>query len=84
VLGALASLVRAWNVNLEPSTYESRLFAVAVAPQNSSEQLFSGISALGTLCGATLSDSPISSLAPEELVECRMSAGAARRAYLYG
>lgn len=45
VLHTLASLARAWNVNLEPSTYESRLFAVAVAPQSSSEQLFSGISA---------------------------------------
>jgi putative ABC transport system permease protein len=44
-LAALASLARVWNVNLEPSTYESRLFAVAVAPQSSSEELFSGISA---------------------------------------
>jgi putative ABC transport system permease protein len=44
-LAALRALARAWNVNLEPSTFESRLFAVAVAPQNSSEQLFSGISA---------------------------------------
>jgi putative ABC transport system permease protein len=44
-LAALAALARTWNVNLAPSTFESRLFAVAVAPQNSSEQLFSGISA---------------------------------------
>jgi putative ABC transport system permease protein len=44
-LAALAKLARTWSVNLEPSTFESRLFAVAVAPQNSSEQLFSGISA---------------------------------------
>jgi putative ABC transport system permease protein len=44
-LAALAALARAWNVNLQPSTFESRVFAVAVAPQNSSEQLFSGISA---------------------------------------
>lgn len=44
-LAALTVLARTWNVNLEPSTFESRLFAVAVAPQNSSEQLFSGISA---------------------------------------
>jgi putative ABC transport system permease protein len=43
---ALAALAHSWNVNLEPSTFESRLFAVAVAPQNSSEQLFSGISAV--------------------------------------
>ncbi len=44
-LAALAVLARTWNVNLQPSTFESRVFAVAVAPQNSSEQLFSGISA---------------------------------------
>lgn len=42
---ALAALARNWAVNLEPASVESRLFAVAVAPQNSSEQLFSGISA---------------------------------------
>jgi putative ABC transport system permease protein len=42
---ALAVLARTWNVSLQPSTFESRVFAVAVAPQNSSEQLFSGISA---------------------------------------
>jgi putative ABC transport system permease protein len=45
-LAALALLARVWNVNLESSTFEARLFAVAVAPQDSSEQLFSGISAL--------------------------------------
>lgn len=45
-LGGLTALARRWNVNLRPSTYESRLFAVAVAPENKSEQLFSGISAL--------------------------------------
>ncbi len=43
---ALAALAAKWNVNLQPSTYESRLFAVALAPENKSEQLFSGISAL--------------------------------------
>lgn len=44
-LAALAVLARTWNVNLQPSTFESRLFAVAVAPQSNSEQLFSGIAA---------------------------------------
>ncbi len=43
---ALTALARKWSVNLRPSTFESRLFAVAVAPENKSEQLFSGISAL--------------------------------------
>jgi putative ABC transport system permease protein len=43
---ALAVLAAKWNVNFQPSTYESRSFAVAVAPENKSEQLFSGISAL--------------------------------------
>ncbi|HXB66573.1 MAG TPA: FtsX-like permease family protein [Solirubrobacteraceae bacterium] len=43
---ALAALAAKWRVNLQPSTFESRLFAVAVAPENKSEQLFSGISAL--------------------------------------
>ncbi len=43
---ALASLARKWNVNFQPSTFESRLFSVAVSPENKSEQLFSGISAL--------------------------------------
>ncbi len=43
---ALAALAAKWNVDLRPSTFESRLFSVAVAPENKSEQLFSGISAL--------------------------------------
>jgi putative ABC transport system permease protein len=43
---ALAVLAAKWNVNFQPSTYESQSFAVAVAPENKSEQLFSGISAL--------------------------------------
>jgi putative ABC transport system permease protein len=43
---ALTALARAWNVNLQPSTFESRLFAVAVAPESKSEEVFSGISAL--------------------------------------
>ncbi len=42
----LTRLAERWNVNLQPSTYESRVFAVAIAPENKSEQLFSGISAL--------------------------------------
>lgn len=46
VRAALAGLAAKWNVNLQPSTFESRLFSVAVAPENKSEQLFSGISAL--------------------------------------
>jgi putative ABC transport system permease protein len=43
---ALTRLAARWNVNLEPGTFESRLFAVAVAPESKSEALFSGISAL--------------------------------------
>ncbi len=43
---ALARLAHRWNVNLQPSTFESRVFAVAVSPEDKSEQLFSGISAL--------------------------------------
>ena len=43
---ALAALAAKWSVNLQPSTFESTLFSVAVAPENKSEQLFSGISAL--------------------------------------
>ena len=46
VRAALGRLASKWSVNLQPSTFESRLFAVAVAPENKSEQLFSGISAL--------------------------------------
>jgi putative ABC transport system permease protein len=45
-LAALARLAAKWNVNLQSSSFELRLFAVAVAPENKSEQLFSGISAL--------------------------------------
>jgi putative ABC transport system permease protein len=43
---ALARLAARWDVNLLPSDFNSRLFAVAVAPEGKSEQLFSGISAL--------------------------------------
>ena len=43
---ALARIARKWNVNLQPSTFESRVFAIAAAPESKSEQLFSGISAL--------------------------------------
>jgi putative ABC transport system permease protein len=42
----LARLARTANVNVEPATFDSRLFAVAVAPESQSEELFSGISAL--------------------------------------
>jgi putative ABC transport system permease protein len=43
---ALARLATRWNVNLVPGSFDSRLFAVAVAPESKSETLFSGISAL--------------------------------------
>jgi putative ABC transport system permease protein len=43
---ALVKIARKWRVNFTSSTFESRLFAVAVAPENTSERLFSGISAL--------------------------------------
>jgi putative ABC transport system permease protein len=43
---ALAQLAANWNVNLVPGDFDSRLFAVAVAPESTSETLFSGISAL--------------------------------------
>jgi putative ABC transport system permease protein len=43
---ALARLAAKWNVNLVPADFDSRLFAVAVAPESKSEALFSGISAL--------------------------------------
>jgi putative ABC transport system permease protein len=46
VRGRLARLAAAANVNLEPADFDSTLFAVAVAPQNKSETLFSAISAL--------------------------------------
>jgi putative ABC transport system permease protein len=46
VRGALARLAAKWSVNLVAADFDSRLFAVAVAPQSKSEALFSGISAL--------------------------------------
>jgi putative ABC transport system permease protein len=42
----LERLAAGWNVNLVPGDFDSRLFAVAVAPESKSEELFSGISAL--------------------------------------
>ncbi|HYB23252.1 MAG TPA: FtsX-like permease family protein, partial [Solirubrobacteraceae bacterium] len=46
VRSALARLATRWNVNLEPSTFDTRLFSLAVEPQSESESLFSGISAV--------------------------------------
>jgi putative ABC transport system permease protein len=43
---ALARLAARSNVNFVPAGFDSRLFAVAVAPESKSEALFSGISAL--------------------------------------
>jgi putative ABC transport system permease protein len=43
---ALTALANAAGVSLEPGDYDSRLFAVAVAPENKNEELFSAISAL--------------------------------------
>jgi putative ABC transport system permease protein len=43
---ALARLAANWNVNLVAADFDSRLFAVAVAPESKSEALFSAISAL--------------------------------------
>jgi putative ABC transport system permease protein len=43
---ALTSIAHRWNVNLQPSTFESRVFAVAVGPETKSEMLFSVIAAL--------------------------------------
>jgi putative ABC transport system permease protein len=43
---ALARLAARWDVNLVPGSFDSRLFAVAVAPESESETLFSSISAL--------------------------------------
>ena len=43
---ALARLAANWNVNLVAADFDSRLFALAVAPESKSEALFSGISAL--------------------------------------
>ena len=42
----LAQLASHWNVNLQPGTFDTRLFSVAVGPQSQSESLFSAISAL--------------------------------------
>lgn len=42
----LARLAASSGVNLEPATFDSALFAVAVAPESQSEALFSAISAL--------------------------------------
>jgi putative ABC transport system permease protein len=46
VHGALARIAAKSNVNLVAADFDSRLFAVAIAPQSKSEALFSGISAL--------------------------------------
>jgi putative ABC transport system permease protein len=46
VRSRLARLAATAHVNLEPADFDSTLFAVAVAPQNKSETLFSAISAL--------------------------------------
>ena len=43
---ALTSIADRWNINLQPSTFESRVFAVAVGPETKSETLFSVIAAL--------------------------------------
>lgn len=42
----LSKLAARWDVNMQPSTFESRLFEVAVSPENKSERLFSAIAAL--------------------------------------
>jgi putative ABC transport system permease protein len=46
VHAALERLAAKAGVNLQSGTFDSSLFAVAVAPESESEQLFSGISAL--------------------------------------
>jgi putative ABC transport system permease protein len=46
VRATLARLAARSNVNFVPADFDSRLFAVAVAPESKSEALFSGISAL--------------------------------------
>lgn len=43
---ALRRLATRWHVNLVPGHFDNKLFAVAVAPESSSENLFSAISAL--------------------------------------
>jgi putative ABC transport system permease protein len=45
-ISALADIAHRWNINLQPSTFESRVFAVAVGPVAKSETLFSVIAAL--------------------------------------
>ena len=46
VRSALAQVASSAHVNLVPGTLDARLFAIAVAPESTSEGLFSGISAL--------------------------------------
>jgi len=46
VAAALTRLAAKAGLDLEPGDYDSRLFAVAVAPENMSENLFSAITAL--------------------------------------
>jgi putative ABC transport system permease protein len=46
VLAGLRRLAVEWNVNVEPASFDSRLFAVAESPENQSETLFSVISAI--------------------------------------
>jgi putative ABC transport system permease protein len=45
-ISALTTIARRWHINLEPSTFESRVFSVAVGPETKSEMLFSAIAAL--------------------------------------
>lgn len=42
----LAAIARRWHINLQSSTFESRVFSVAVGPETKSEMLFSAIAAL--------------------------------------
>jgi putative ABC transport system permease protein len=43
---SLAALAARENLNFEPGTFDSRLFAIAVAPESKSEELFSVIAAV--------------------------------------
>ncbi|HTU79397.1 MAG TPA: FtsX-like permease family protein [Solirubrobacteraceae bacterium] len=45
-VSALRNIAYRWHVNLQPSTFESRVFEVAVGPVAKSEMLFSVIAAL--------------------------------------
>jgi putative ABC transport system permease protein len=45
-ISALTAIARRWHVDLEPSTFESKVFSVAVGPETKSEMLFSAIAAL--------------------------------------